>query len=198
MKIPFKFRYLGDDNKAQDIAFDFPTDWSDLTFDQGRRIVTEWYPNDPDNVFLLLSILSGVEENVWLNSTGDLQEQIIPRLDFLSTIPDLEKIPFPKKMKIGDREIKLPQNLQLETWGQKNKLQGIINKHIATPNGPYVIIPWAVAVYAFPEYYGEPIDSKKLTTFFELIEKASFLDVYSAGKFFFRKSLNSSNGKRKT
>lgn len=195
MLIPYKFKHLVEDGKYQDISFDFPTAWEDLTFDQGCRIFTEWYDQDSNDVMKLLSILSGVEVSVWENAVGNVEADILPRLDFMKDAPELETRPVPKTLKIGEKEITLPKNIRLETFGQKVSLQSTINKSIGKPHDLFLIIPAAVAVYTYPQYFNAPLDSGKLKTFTELIGTCSFLDVYSAGKFFFLKSLKSSGSK---
>ena len=191
MKIPYKFRALVEGGKYEDKEFLLPTEWKDLTFDQGSRLFTEWFSLDKKNIYLLLSILSGIEVFYWENATGDIEKDIISRIQFINHEIDLDAFPFPEKMKIGDKEIPLPKNLWLETFGQKTKLHADINAAYGKPHDLFLIIPTAVATYAYPAYYNAPIDGKRLKTFIELVKQANFLEVYSAGKFFFLKSLKS-------
>jgi hypothetical protein len=208
MKIPYKLRSLiqiGDilvENEPgspaiHDYEFDLPTSWQDLTFEQGSRLFIDWFTKDKDDIFMLMEILSGVSHKVWFNAIGDVDANISSHIKFLSEIPNLAELPMPKSIKIGEKNITLPTNLGLQTFGQKVMLQEEINKHLGKPHDMLKIAPMAVAVYAYPGFYEAPLDSEQLKTFSEMILQCNFLDVYSAGRFFFLRSVKSSAGNQK-
>lgn len=208
MKIPYKLKSLLQIGETlvetdegypaiHDYSFDLPTSWDDLTFEQGARLFIDWYSKDIDNIFMLMEILSGVSYKVWMNAIGNVDVDVATHIKFLSEIPALADLPLPKTILIGEKEIAMPKNVGLQTFGQKVMLQEEINKHLGKPHDLLKICPMAVACYSYPEYYNAPLDSERLKTFAELIQQSKFLDVYSAGRFFFLKSASSSVEKQK-
>ncbi len=174
------------------ISLDFPTRWQDLKYSTFLKLYTDWANDDPDDLLKLLTILTGVPYEIWYNAVGDVNKDILPRLDFLKDAPAIELEPVPTEIKIGDKVVKVPKEINTETYGQYLTLRKAAAKASGTENDLLKVIPTAVAVYTYCQYYEtKKIDENKLKEYIETISELPLYDVYPLGRFFFLKFISS-------
>ena len=111
---------------------------------------TDWTGESKDMIGLL-SAFTGQNYNNLENAKGNLWEPLFQVLSFVFDAPQWNKIKKPKLVTLGNKQVKPPTNLMLETFGQKvMALQLITNEddHIHK-------IPDILAIYLQPAYDGK-------------------------------------------
>jgi hypothetical protein len=161
------------------------------------RLLKEYFTQEEPNVFLLLEILTGVEEETWQQVVaGDIEDQVTKLILFLQETPKLGELPVPKFVEISGKRLEVPTSIHDEAWGQIVYLRSVANKFMKEETPDLIeLIPHAAATYLFKEFYGEAIDSKKMRAFVELIKDAPLLEIDPIGRFFFTKFSERQNQK---
>ena len=163
---------------------DMASSWDDVTIDQFIRI------KEKNNIISYLSILTDLEEQEIMNaSVDDIEKKVIPLLDFVNDVPETEKMP--DMITISDKKLSVPKDISLKTFGQKHFLQEAMATEYKKSKDLIGVIPTALAIYFYPDFYGDRFDIAKATEFTEICKKVKVREAIPVGNFFLTQSVNS-------
>lgn len=148
--IKFKFKL----NK-ETIEAKVPEGWHEVTLKHVLALESEWTGESKDMIGLL-SAFTGENFHTLENAKGDLWEPIFQVLSFVFDAPKWDKIKKPKLVNIGGKMVKPPQNLSLETLGQK-----ILALNLITNGSDHIKnIPDIISIYLQPAYDGKFVSDR--------------------------------------
>lgn len=165
------FRFIND-------TIDAPDCWEDVTVE----MFCNPYFLTRDAVGML-SVLTGIEKHVLMNTKEDLEEPLMKMIKFIADNPMGYKKALPKTIKVNDIKCKIPKDIELERLGQKIMLQAVMGKHTYVYEG----IPEAVAIYIIPELNKGEFDDSMIEDVTDQIKKLRIVDVYPVADFFLNK-----------
>lgn len=188
-------------------AIQLPTSYNDLTYGQFLRLRTE-YGGDLGH---LLDILTGIPRSIWLNLPISEAQKVTQYLQFLvSSSIKWDDLPLPAKLTYKGKPYDIPQDLGLETFGQKivleSRLDAALKAPAAKPKKPEdfktltqqhiqtqlaASIPYIVAVYMQPRVTGKSFDETEVAAVELEILNCRAVEVYPIGNFFIRSLLDS-------
>jgi len=100
-------------------SFNVPDSWNDVSMAQFYELREN---PEADNI-KIIAILTGLEyEEIYNSSMLDLRELVNPHLKFVTSIPELLKTP-PQSIIFEGVKIEIPQDIRLESLGQKFSLE---------------------------------------------------------------------------
>lgn len=180
--------------KINDINTLIPTNWHEVTISQFIELLKA------DKFIKKLSILTGIDYHDIMNADDvDLDQKLLPFLDYLTKPTDYEAWKVPEYISTsvypGARKIKVPKDLDMETFGQKITYQQMeqaeINKQRTLNPGEdmdftTLIIP-VLAVYFQPLYHEEKFNDDKVDDFMEVVAKIPCDEAWPTAFFLFRK-----------
>ncbi len=168
--------------KINNKSYHLPLSWNDITYKQYLLL-----QNNQSGLIGTLSILLNIansELQTWI-STKELEKQILTAISWCNNIPNLSDYDLPKMLIVGGKEMKVPRNLDYETFGQRVFAQELLtNKKLDSDN-----LPILVATYFEPLFFERAFDSNNVEGFSERILECKFFDVWRIGSFFLRKLL---------
>lgn len=168
--------------KINNKSYHLPLSWNDITYKQYLLLT-----NNQSGLIGTLSILLNIansELQTWI-STKELEKQILTAISWCNNVPNLSDYDLPKQLIVGGKEMKVPKNLDYETFGQRVFAQELLtNKKLDSEN-----LPMLVATYFEPLFFGRAFDSNNVEEFSERILQCKFFDVWRIGSFFLRKLL---------
>ena len=131
------------------------------------------------------------------NDDPDFEYEIFKQLSWYRTKPiDFEKLLLPSEITIGDKKFKVPRDIGYKTYGQKISLQDRIK--VMKSEDPVEIIPYALAIYFYNDYYGgDELPEDELINKFadEVCMKCSITEAYPVGYFFLMRFVESMSSK---
>ena len=179
------------------INWSCPESWGELSWRQwseiqswAKKVMTD---NNVEDLIQLLVIVSGIGEDVWLESAVDYDLTILPHLLWFNKEPDFpiyDKSDFVYEGK----NYPMPPDIQLKTLGQKRDLQKEMQTSYDKTNDFLEAAPMAVAIYLQPDI----VPNKEIKSGYDLeaakglCEKFKDLpmnQIYPAATFFLGKSL---------
>jgi len=170
--------------------FNLPSDWNDITVKQWLDLRSI----DFTDICAILAVLTGIEREMWFTSTeiSGIEEIILPQLQFLADPIDLTKIELQKFVTISGKEVEVPKDIGLKTYGQKIIFQQEMLKYSATDgNFKIEFMPRAIAIYMCPE----PFTDIKAFEYEKEIERMKVVEAYPLASFFLSSLLKSWTGK---
>lgn len=188
--LPFKAKYRKSMFKTETYEFEVPEGYHDLSLGQYIEVL-KW---DGENLIDLVGILTSLPEEVIHNTdenqVGDsvskyLNWITVPPTFIDKKAPDYIELEVPDKMAIQGKEYPIPQDIRLETFGQKISLQ--IHLKMAEKNELNIIeiIPMTLAIYLYPVVTGKLYDEDRARELIPLIKEVNLLDAYAVSSFFF-------------
>jgi hypothetical protein len=186
MATPFK---LGDEN------IDIPTGWHELKLSHYIALEEmQQSESDLENKFRLLSILSEVDLDKWMNA--ELNSINVAQLNqstaWISKKIHWKKFPKPAVITIDGRELKVPVNLELERVGQHVDFEKRVYPLVQfdedgnVKNIPASIYPIALAIYLQPQYLNGDYSADDLDEMIQLCKEAPFVQAVTLANFFLR------------
>ena len=161
-----------------------PTSYRELSFKQYCELVNQ--SDFMSQLAILLKCDRSLIESAKMSF--DTEKQIYKALEFFSDLPDFNKIDLPSKIKIKDKSIEVPRDLDLESFGQRMKAQERISQAESKQESLINILPYLCSIYLEPLYYDRAFDATKTEKFAEeVLKDCSYLDLYKIGSFFLRK-----------
>lgn len=162
-----------------------PQSWDDINLRQYLRIYSS--PKFDDIEFLSV-MLDCSQEEVKRATITDLDMIVYPQLEWYLS-EDIEKVAQkltsgkrPKTIKINNKDVAVPYDIQMKEFGQKISAEQSLNKH---KDNPLLAMPEIMAIYLYPEYSGELYDYDKAMLFCEeFIVALPLMDAYPVGRFF--------------
>lgn len=174
--------------------FNLPISWEEITIKQWldlREI-------DFTDICSILAVLTGIDRDIWFSSTevSDIEQNVIPQLEFLADPIDLTKVPLPKTVTIGGKQIEVPTDIGLKTYGQKIIFQREMLKY-ADAGGDFKIefMPRALAIYLCPE---EKFTDAAAIEYQKEVEQMKVVEAYPVACFFLSRLLKSWSEKVRT
>jgi hypothetical protein len=178
--------------KIADKRFSIPTSYEELTVRQFVAI------SKTTDLVDILSILSDIPREDWLNCSDiDIDITLAPWLAWLNIKKDWTALKPPQSIKLGERNIDIPRNLRVHTWGQKLLLEKIWRSVVNGQVNEADTIAESVAIYLQPAICESKFDDNKIDEVKEIINKLAIVDIYPIASFFFAKYIRSSNSKAK-
>ena len=179
-----------------------PENWDELTLRHYIAISR----GVKDTVGVVVA-LTGLSEREVLNSNPNVIEmKVLPFVDWvIETEPNFNVNEVPKTIKIKDKQVKVPKELEFKTYGQKVYLTNRIMEVFKDQQDPeesiknekflenfIELIPDALATYLYPEYSGKPFDTEELAEFREFVlDNTKAKEGYPIAYFFLMRSIDS-------
>lgn len=180
--ISFKIKHEGKTHRLK-----MPSNWDEVTVSQFIRI--EQAPEIKGNYLKLLSILSGLDLPIIINTKANLQMQTAEALRFFTlSPPDWEKLDKRENFIFKGKSYKVPKNLEFERFGVKVLLQ---NKIDQAKEDIVTVIPYAVSIYLQPLIDKGDFDEEKAKAYEKEFLEMRILEVFPIASFFFRKLIES-------
>jgi hypothetical protein len=192
--IPFN---LKDKNSETTLQFNLPSSWQEITLGQ----MIDWEhesSSGPISLCKQLEILTGIEEQTWLNcSILSLDKMLLPYLEWMKEpVNELDFAGVPDSVVIDGETIPVPKNIELKSFGQyitfKMKMEEAMKKNDKGELERIDIdfIPLAIAIYLYPE---STFDDIKAAAFAIKVRELPFIQANTLSTFFFQKFLNLEN-----
>ncbi len=173
------------------IRTDLPTDYSEISMKQYYEI--ELWKNRNGNFLELLPILTDVEAEIWDKCNyEDFRQIIAPNLQWVVKPVKWRKIKMLDSIKIMDKEIKFPKNLELETLGQKVQLDIRFSEYLALFEDNEVALGYHQMAYILAVYLSPFISEEEFSVEYteeirnEIINLPA-MEVLPIGAFFLKK-----------
>ena len=147
---------------------------------------------DHNDYLAMLSVLCGVsKKRLSQSKQTNLDTILAPHLEWMHQEIDWKDIERPKEVIIGLNKIKVPTDLDLESFGQKIVMDGIIAECSKTVDEETTVnfsklIPYAFAVYFCGKFYGKDFDRDLVDDLLPRVMKMPIMTVYPIGSFFLR------------
>ena len=180
MPVPFKL--------GKNISFTIPNSWDECSTDLFFKLAA----TDPTDYVAMLSILSGIDKKTLSNVKQlGLDMVLEPHLAWMGDKIDWKNIEPPKEIYLGIKKLKVPTDLDLESYGQKLVLDSMVDQCTKTEGEKSQVnmtklIPYAFAVYFAHKYYDEDFDSDLVDKFLPHVGRLPIMTVYPIGAFFLR------------
>lgn len=196
MSLPFKL--------GKKLKFELPVSWDEITVAQFLALKKK-----PKNDAELFSILSGLPVEDWMNaSEANIDEVILPLIEYLKDQPNLDELLPPKTITINKKELKVPKNIGLKSYGQKILLHKAIRNHTEViPDGDGgekevtkdldELIPYTLAVYFHDQLNDNGrTDPGYVDEVVPLMEQLMIVEAYPIASFFLSNLIGSSKTKK--
>ena len=165
------------------ITAEVPEGWHEVKIKHLVNLENKWSGNKSDMIGLLSAFTSCTYEQLE-QAKGNLWEPLFGVMAFVFNSPKWDKLKKQPLLSIGNKLVKAPKKLELETFGQK-----VLAMNVIASEGEQINkIPEILAIYLQPA-----IDGKFITDRVEQI-KEDVLNMYALeampyGIFFFKKLL---------
>lgn len=182
--IKFNIEYKEKGKKKKSDAY-LPTKWADVSLRQYLEI-----SRGVGGQFQLLEILTGIDRIIWEKVvTKDIDQKLAPLLAFLAEPLKPEKLKFPKYLDVGnDFHYKVPEDLDLETFGQRALLQdAMVDTVVRQKKNLLEIMPYALALYFQPIIDDDDFSEKRANELIDQMEGISCVEAYPVASFFLKK-----------
>ena len=174
--------------KLGNLRFTVPNSWDECS----TKLFFELSATDPNDYLAMLSVLSGVDKRKLSNIKQFNLDQILePHLNWMGDKIDWKNIYRQREVILGLKKIKVPDDLDLESFGQKIVMDGIIKECTKTDNEVTTVnfsrlIPYAFAVYFCGKYYGKDFERDLVDNMIPKVMDMPIMTVYPIGAFFLR------------
>lgn len=154
-----------------------PTDWGYLTCEQYIAISMLKYNQIPE----ILEVLTGIDIEILKQIKASDIELIEKEISFIYTDFKYENIEVKSTVEIYGNHIKIPQKIELETWGQKLFIKEKIKENKTTSK----VFPIVAAVYLCDK----PFTEQSFEIMYQRILKSYIVDIFPIASFFLFNSL---------
>lgn len=174
--------------KFQNATVEAPDRWDEVTVQHFIR--PEFLTRDPVG---LLSVLTGIDKGVLMNSTEDISEELGRMVSFMAKDPMGYKGKLPDKFKILGKRVTIPEDIEMQKLGQKILFQTAMGKYQFV----YEAIPEIIAIYIIPQMTEDgKFDESMIDEVKEAILLMPITYVYPVSDFFLNSlKLSRQNGK---
>ena len=165
-----------------------PNSWDECS----TNLFFELAAADHSDYIEMIAILSGLPRSIISKSRQlDLDTILDPHLVWMGEKINWKDIKPPKEIYFGIKTIKVPTDLELESFGQKVVMDSIIEECTETEGDKDKInlsklIPAAFAVYFAHKYYDKDFDRDLVDEFLPIVGELPIMTVYPIGAFFLR------------
>ena len=166
--------------------YDIATTWEQVSLRQFNDMMQ--YPK-ADSA-RLLSILTGIDYHTLINyDLTQFDMKILDHLEFLKTEPNLFVKWEHRKVKVGDRFVESPKDIEVKTWYQRSMLKQAVDKHskltgeIKNKDFPSLVCE-ALTIYLQPMLVGDKVDSEYYDQVREMVWQMNVEDCYQMAGFF--------------
>ena len=181
--IKFKFK-LND----KTIESTVPENWHEVKLKHIIALDTKWSGDKTDMIGLLSAFTDQSYEDLE-QAKGNLWEPLFQVLSFVFEAPKWDKIKLPDRVILGDKVVKPPKKVEMETFGQKvMAMQLIANESVEQIQK----IPNILAIYLQPAYDAKFV-SERVPDIEKKVLEMNCFDAMPYGMFFFRKLLKSNS-----
>jgi len=160
-----------------------PSVWEEVTVNQFIQLESNW---DGKDLRQLLSILTGLDRDILANSSRKILNQVDSIVSFIFTDPpNFNKLKRKATIKIDGKPIKMPKDLEQETFGAHILMMEILEdtEDIISK------IPLVMAIYAQPVIDGKFIEGR-IEAIEQLINNMPIVEVYPHCFFFWKRLEN--------
>lgn len=173
--------------------FSIPNSWDEVSTDLFFRLAK----CDKSDYIALLSVLSGIEyKKISQARETDLDEILAPHLAWTNEQIDWEGMKSPTHINVRLKTLKVPTNLELESFGQKIVLEDKLRECITGSKGEVnlaELIPYAFSVYFCSKYYEKDFSKVLVNQFLRLTMDMPIMTVYPIGSFFLKRYVGYGN-----
>lgn len=172
--------------------FTVPNSWDECS----TNLFFELAGADHSDYIEMIAILSGLPRSVISQSRQlDLDTILDPHLTWMGEQINWKKIKPPKEIYFGIKTLKVPTDLDLETFGQKLVMDSIIDENTKTKGkgkgkqsvvNLSKLIPAAFAVYFAAKYYEKDFERELVDEFLPIVGELPIMTVYPIGSFFLK------------
>lgn len=175
-----KFRYKLDNETIEELI---PEKWEEVKMKHLLRLEKE----EPVLNHHALACFTDTPLNQFLNAySNDDIDAITAIVSFLNNKPNWRSVKKQRRVKLGDKYIKPPQNIKLKTIGQKSVAMPIISKYSEDQKTDIEDVLQLLAIYFQPEYTGK-YDEVKIPGIKQLILEAKAIECMPWFIFFLRR-----------
>ena len=169
-------------HKKKTLNIDVPERWEECKL---KHIVNlDLWEGDNTDVIGLMACFVDLPQEVLEATNTNLWDELFKILSFVFDPPTWHNLKRPDKIEINGRYIKVPNNLELESFGQKVMA---MQKMVADQDS-IKVIPDILAIYLQPVYDGK-FSRPRIEVLKEYILECKAIDTVPIGRFFFRKLL---------
>lgn len=166
--------------KTDTLAFELPSKYGDLTFDQFFKI-----KNCDGKVGTIISILSGVsKETLEKCDDLDLDAKLGPYLQFLQEPFDLHNYFVPDFIEVNGITYPKPKDLGLQSVGQKWHLEDLYREITEKGGNDVDIFPSALAIYLQPTITQKPYDVEEVEKLIPHMMNVKLMEGWPMASFF--------------
>lgn len=173
--------------------FSIPSSWDEVSTELFFKLAK----SDKKDYIAMLSILSGVEyKKIAQARELNLDEVLAPHLAWTNDKIDWENMPIPTEINVRLKTLKVPTNLELESFGQKIVLEDKLRECMTGSKGDVnlpELIPYAFSVYFCGKYYEKDFSKVLLNQFLHLVKDMPIMTVYPIGSFFLKRYVGFGN-----
>ncbi len=125
-------------------SFDLPQNHGELTVNQFLSL----RKLKDTNLISILSILSGISEDFWNNTSDtDIDNKIAPYLEWMGEKFEYDSFILPKEITIGVQKFKVPDSIAVKTFGQKIAIQTLLEDCAKKGIDEVEVIDQAIQIY---------------------------------------------------
>jgi hypothetical protein len=168
--------------------YNIPTTWSEVSLKQFSDMMN--YPK-ADSA-RLLSIISGIDYHELINyDLTQFDLKVLDHLEFIHQEPNLFVKWQHRKVKVCDRFVESPKDIEVKTWYQRSMLKQAVDKHskltdeIKNKDFPSLVCE-ALTIYLQPMLLGDKVDSEYYDQVREMVWQMNVEDCYQMAGFFLR------------
>jgi len=164
-----------------------PENWHEVTLLHLINLEA-WRGKETDPVGLLSCFLD-IDPELLANQKRRYWNELLTVLSFVFSPPKWQGLKMKDRIKIGDKTIKVPKRLELETWGQA--VAAMMEASKCENEADYIkAVPELLTIYFQPLYDGK-FSRHRLEYVKGLIMQMPAIEAVPVGFFFFKKLMKS-------
>ena len=162
--------------KKKTYTYDIPENWKECKLKHVLNL--ESLPEDNDLIDVLNCFMD-LPKHIIENTTSNLWHPLFKVLEYVYNSPQWDKLKKQKTIHLNGKVLKIPQSLELETFGQWTLAIQAINKH----KEKLTVIPELLTIYLQPKYDGK-VALFRHDTIKELVLETPAFESIPIGLFF--------------
>lgn len=159
------------------------TAWEELTCNEFFKLLNSQTTAEK------ISALSGCDIEILKQITPAQATDLELFIKFTATDLDIFALSVPKEIEILKKKIKIPQQIELETWGQKLIIEEELKKYKDKPL--HEIFTFIPAVYLAPYYFDKKFNESQITELEPILKDMLLIEVFPIANFFFINTIKS-------
>ncbi len=167
-------------DKLSEIVILFPDSWDEVTLKQFNQLRS--LPEEATTIDVLIILADAPEHLTGLNDPL-ADAEIMKGLGFLASIPDFLALPAPEVVILRGAKVRVPENIGLETYGQKLAVDELLKE--ITDTGAS-INPYTAAIPLISVYLSERpfVDLEQARALMQEVEKMKATEALALSAFF--------------